>query len=309
MANLKIVALISGGKDSFFSLLHCIANDHDVVALANLYPASPSEGSLIEDTDSFMYQTIGHAVIPLYEEALGLPLYRQEIKGSAVNQSKNYGPTANDAEKADETESLVPLLRKVMAAHPEVNAVSTGAILSDYQRTRVESVALRLGLTPLSYLWQYPHLPPGTQISLLEDMAAVSQDARIIKVASGGMDDSFLWQNVADPRTKNRLVKAAQRFGTDGDGAALGEGGEYETLAIAGPAPLWKARILVHEGDRAILPGEAGSASVKIAKAEIVPLERTETQQVRTPELLDDHFATLLARIGEASSNEKSQRK
>jgi diphthine-ammonia ligase len=104
MANLKIVALISGGKDSFFSLLHCIANDHDVVALANLYPASPSEGSLIEDTDSFMYQTIGHAVIPLYEEALGLPLYRQEIKGSAVNQSKNYGPTANDAEKADETE-------------------------------------------------------------------------------------------------------------------------------------------------------------------------------------------------------------
>jgi diphthine-ammonia ligase len=307
MANLKIVALISGGKDSFFSLLHCIANDHDVVALANLYPASPSEGSLIEDTDSFMYQTIGHAVIPLYEEALGLPLYRQEIKGSAVNQSKNYGPTANDAEKADETESLVPLLRKVMAAHPEVNAVSTGAILSDYQRTRVESVALRLGLTPLSYLWQYPHLPPGTQISLLEDMAAVSQDARIIKVASGGMDDSFLWQNVADTRTKNRLVKAAQRFGTDGDGAALGEGGEYETLAIAGPAPLWKARILVHEGDRAILPGEAGSASVKIAKAEIVPLERTETQQVRTPELLDDHFATLLARIGEASSNEKSQ--
>ena len=226
MGNLKIVALISGGKDSFFSLLHCIANGHDVVALANLHPASPAEGASIEDTDSFMYQTIGHAVIPLYEKALGLPLYRQEIAGSAVNQSKSYGPTPNEAEKADETESLVPLLRKVMAAHPEVNAVSTGAILSDYQRTRVESVALRLGLTPLSYLWQYPHLPPGTQTSLLEDMAAVGQDARIIKVASGGMDDSFLWQNVADFKTKNRLVKAAQRFGTDGDGAALGEGGE-----------------------------------------------------------------------------------
>jgi diphthine-ammonia ligase len=304
MSNLKIVALISGGKDSFFSLLHCIANGHDVVALANLYPASPAEGASVEDTDSFMYQTIGHAVIPLYEKALGLPLYRQEINGSAVNQSKTYGPTPNDDEKADETESLIPLLRKVMAAHPEVNAVSTGAILSDYQRTRVESVALRLGLTPLSYLWQYPHLPPGTQSSLLDDMTAIGQDARIIKVASGGMDESFLWQNVADHRTKNRLVKAAQRFGTDGDGAALGEGGEYETLAIAGPAPLWKARIVADEEDRSILPGEAGSASVKIMKARIAPLEEAESQQVRTPELLDERFANLLERMGESPTNE-----
>jgi diphthine-ammonia ligase len=301
MSNLKIVALISGGKDSFFSLLHCIANGHDVVALANLHPA---EALSTEDTDSFMYQTIGHAVIPLYEKALGLPLYRQEINGSAVNQSKSYGPTPNDAEKSDETESLVPLLRRIMAAHPEVNAVSTGAILSDYQRTRVESVALRLGLVPLSYLWQYPHLPPGTPTSLLEDMASVGQDARIIKVASGGMDDSFLWQNVADYRTKTRLVKAAQRFGTDGDGAALGEGGEYETLAIAGPAPLWKARIVVDEQNRCVVPGEAGSASVKIAKAEIAPLENTQTQQVRTPELLDDRFAKLLERLGEATSTD-----
>jgi diphthine-ammonia ligase len=301
MSNLKIVAMISGGKDSFFSLLHCLANGHDVVALANLHPA---EALSTEDTDSFMYQTIGHAVIPLYEKALGLPLYRQEINGSAVNQSKSYGPTPNDTEKSDETESLVPLLRRIMAAHPEVNAVSTGAILSDYQRTRVESVALRLGLVPLSYLWQYPHLPPGTPASLLEDMASVGQDARIIKVASGGMDESFLWQNVADYRTKTRLVKAAQRFGTDGDGAALGEGGEYETLAIAGPAPLWKARIVVDEQNRCVVPGEAGSASVKIAKAEIAPLENTQTQQVRTPELLDDRFAKLLERLGEATSTD-----
>ena len=96
MSNLKIVALISGGKDSFFSLLHCLANGHDVVALANLHPA---EASSTEDTDSFMYQTIGHAVIPLYEKALGLPLYRQEIHGGAVNQTKTYGPTPNAAEQ------------------------------------------------------------------------------------------------------------------------------------------------------------------------------------------------------------------
>ena len=44
---LKVIALISGGKDSFFSLLHCIQNGHKVVALGNLYPAAekPASGS------------------------------------------------------------------------------------------------------------------------------------------------------------------------------------------------------------------------------------------------------------------------
>ena len=186
--------------------------------------------------DSYMYQTIGHAIIPLYEKALGLPLYRQEISGSAINQNKSYAPAGESDE--DETEGLIPLLNNVRAHHPEVNAVSTGAILSDYQRTRVESVARRLGLTPLSYLWQYPLLPPHSQTSLLEHMAAVGQDSHIIKVASGGLDESFLWKSVVDPLTISRLRKAAQRFGIEDDGAVLGEGGEYETLAIHGPSPL-----------------------------------------------------------------------
>jgi len=37
-----VIALVSGGKDSFFSLLHCAANGHRVVALANLHPAKPT---------------------------------------------------------------------------------------------------------------------------------------------------------------------------------------------------------------------------------------------------------------------------
>ncbi|KAK6440339.1 hypothetical protein LTR95_003442 [Oleoguttula sp. CCFEE 5521] len=280
MGNLQVVALISGGKDSFFSILHCLANGHVVVALANLHPPVLADGSAVDDTDSFMYQTIAHAIIPLYEEALGLPLYRQAITGSAVNASKDYGPhAAGEPSNHDETEDLTTLLITVIKAHPEVNAVSTGAILSDYQRTRVESVALRLGLTPLSYLWQYPSLPPISAISLLDDMAAAGQDARLVKVASGGLDDSFLWENVADARTMARLMKASERFGTDGDGSALGEGGEYETLAISGPRPLWKKRIVVDADNVETIPGEAGK-----------PLDEAD---VRIPDLLDRRFYLL----------------
>ncbi|THY24553.1 adenine nucleotide alpha hydrolases-like protein [Aureobasidium pullulans] len=304
MPGLKVVALISGGKDSFFSILHCHANGHEVVALANLHPPA-QDGERSEDIDSYMYQTIGHTVIPLYEQALGLPLYRQEILGGAVDQNKSYASpdTAQSAEQ-DETESLVPLLRKVMAEHPEVNAVSTGAILSDYQRTRVESVAIRLGLVPLSYLWQYPFLPPYAETSLLDDMAAAGQDARIIKVASGGLDDGFLWENVASFRTKTRLVRAMERFGIIGDGAALGEGGEFETLAVDGPWPLWKNSIQIEDEDRLVVTGEAGAASLKIKTASLVPKEPSSDfsyEQLRKPTTLDDKFSTLDSRIDDTT--------
>ena len=34
----KVIALLSGGKDSCFNLLHCEANGHEVVAIATLTP-------------------------------------------------------------------------------------------------------------------------------------------------------------------------------------------------------------------------------------------------------------------------------
>lgn len=34
----------SGGKDSCFNLLKCVAENHEVVALANLHPADPAAG-------------------------------------------------------------------------------------------------------------------------------------------------------------------------------------------------------------------------------------------------------------------------
>lgn len=307
MAPLNVVCLISGGKDSLFSILHCLQNGHNVVALANLHPPATTTSGANEDLDSYMYQTVGYKVIPLYEEALGLPLYRQEIAGSAVNQSKHYGQAAEKGSQ-DETEDLVPLLLNVKSHHPEMNAVSTGAILSDYQRTRVESVAVRLGLTPLSFLWQWPNLPPHSQTTLLEDMSTAGQDSRIIKVASGGLDSSFLWCNVADPRTMHRIEKAVKRFGSGDDGAVLGEGGEYETLAVAGPSPLWKGRIEIADDQRKTLVGEAGSASVSIAGALVAALhDSADFVGVRTPPLLEPQFEELLKAASEADAEPAAQ--
>ncbi|KAJ6176617.1 hypothetical protein N7485_003531 [Penicillium canescens] len=332
---LNVIALISGGKDSLYSILHCIRNGHKVVALANLYPEpSPStqNDEEDEDIDSFMYQTIGHSIIPLYEQALGIPLYRQAIKGNAVDTSRIYKNTTattttatntNGPDETDETESLVPLLTRIQQAHPEANAVSAGAILSTYQRTRIENIAGRLGLTPLAWLWMYPSLPaPGgrladslavAQAGLLEDMAAVGCDARIIKVASGGLDEGFLWEDVSGPGNagrvlRRRVAKAMGRFaaGEDVRGAVLGEGGEYETLALDGPGFLWKGRIGV-EGVE-VRVGEGGVAFVRIIGARCLGKEEdgVRPEDVRRPGLLDEGFVAVLEREREVGETEAS---
>ena len=310
-ASLNVIGLISGGKDSFFSLLHCIKNGHHVIALANLYSqASQSAEGSLEDLNSFMFQTVGQGIIPLHAEALDLPLYRQQIKGSALDQSKDYRHVSNakDLERltaqehGDETESLLPLLRTVMNAHPTANAICSGAILSSYQRTRIESVARRLNLIPLSYLWQYPSLPPPSPGGLLDDVAAAGFNIRIVKVASGGLDEDLLWANLTDIRVRKKLQRANDRFG----GSILGEGGEYETLVVDGPMPFWKGRIETSSEERWIGRGGGGEAWIGFREASGRVILKRENksenedaykEKVRTPEFWDEEFEKLVKKI------------
>lgn len=72
----------------------------------------------------------------------------------------------------DEVEDLHRVLHAVQAAIPDVRGVSTGSILSDYQRLRVEHVCERLGLTNLAYMWQRPQVRPCFLFSFSVCMAA-----------------------------------------------------------------------------------------------------------------------------------------
>ncbi|EEP77614.1 hypothetical protein UREG_02463 [Uncinocarpus reesii 1704] len=320
---LNVVALISGGKDSLYSILHCLKNGHNVVALANLHPPlKPAGDAEVEDEgvdmDSYMYQTIGHSIIPLYQEALGIPLYRREISGTAVDTGRDYQTPekvcAQNVSGQDETECLFDLLRHVMDAHPEINAVSAGAILSTYQRTRIENIAGRLGLIPLAWLWMYPYLAPpvgrtglsadsvGSVTGLLEDMAACECEARIIKVASGGLDEEMLWENVSSKngRMRRELVKKMGMMLEEGvEGAVLGEGGEYESLALDGPRELWRKKIEVEDIVRE--KGEGGVAFLRFKGAKCVEKTRSEAanglSELPVPQLFDGEFKQALERV------------
>jgi diphthine-ammonia ligase len=144
----------------------------------------------------------------------------------------------------------------------------------------------------LAYLWKYPILPPGTQSSLLEDMQAVGLDARIVKVASGGLDESFLWENVTNQQVMRRIERSTKRFGTYGDGAVLGEGGEFETLVVDGPASLFKGRIEVQERSKRVVREGGGSSWLQISDAKVVAKDLVEDVKTgcRIPDLLEPRF-------------------
>ncbi|MED6211220.1 hypothetical protein PIB30_071649 [Stylosanthes scabra] len=223
---MKVVALVSGGKDSCYAMMKSIHYGHQIVALANLLPADDT----VDELDSYMYQTVGHQIIVSYAQCMGLPLFRRRIRGSTRHQELGYRTT-----QGDEVEDMFILLREVKKQIPEVTAVSSGAIASDYQRLRVESVCSRLGLVSLAYLWKQD------QSLLLQEMIANRILAVTVKVAAMGLDPAkHLGKEIAF--LNDYLHKLKELYGIN----VCGEGGEYETLTLDCPLFI-NARIVLDD--------------------------------------------------------------
>lgn len=276
---MKFVALISGGKDSFFNILQCKLNGHQLVALANLHPADKRN----DEIDSFMFQTVGHSVIDYYEECVGVPLHKRAITGGSTNVALEYVPTQHD-----EIEDLYELLKEVKKAHPDVEGVSCGAILSHYQRTRVENVCDRLGLTSLAYLWQLD------QSELMNAMCDLGLDARLVKVAAIGLTEKHLGKLISEMCPI--LTKLNQMY----DVHVCGEGGEFETLVLDAPFFLKQLHIVS-------LEVVAHSSDVSfLTKLEITVLDKPEleVQKFEKPALLLDDFIEVKNAVKEIVESE-----
>jgi diphthine-ammonia ligase len=152
---MKIAALISGGKDSVFAIHKALEEGHEVTHLISIIPARD---------DSYMYHSINLHMVELISAASEIPLIQQQSSGI----------------KELELDDLTLALKKV-----NVDGVSVGAIESQYQASRVQKICDSLGLKVYAPLW---HRDPE---ELLYEMAKVL-DIRIVRVAANGMDQSWL---------------------------------------------------------------------------------------------------------------------
>ncbi|KAJ6515757.1 hypothetical protein C8R45DRAFT_1140671 [Mycena sanguinolenta] len=288
---MKYVALLSGGKDSCYNLLHCEQNGHELVSAASL---GPEPGK--EELDSYMYQTVGQDAIELVARALEVPLYRRVISGQALEQGSEYGARNNASGRTgDETEDLYALLSTVKSHHPDVEGVSVGAILSNYQRVRVEHVCRRLSLTPLCYLWQ------RDQGELMTEMIAAGMEAILIKVAGIGLTAKHLGNTLAE--MEPTFIKLNNLYGAH----ICGEGGEYETLTL--DCPLFKHRIVLTEVETVIHSDNdfATVAYLRIKKATLQPKSFAEPPILQVPAVLDDAYVQVRDSVASLKVQEESQ--
>ncbi|GJE84099.1 diphthine--ammonia ligase [Phanerochaete sordida] len=227
-----------------------------------------------------MYQTVGQDAIEYVANALDVPLYRRIISGSAVDMSSEYGSRdakKNGALEGDETEDLHELLSAVKAAHPDVQGVSVGAILSNYQRVRVEHVCRRLSLTPLCYLWQ------RDQAELLAEMVEAGLEAILIKVAGIGLTAKHLGKTLA--QMQPTLLKLNSLYGSH----VCGEGGEYETLTL--DCPIFKRRINLVETET-VIHSDSDFATVAYLRVKNATLEEkvAVTVDPTVPPVLEESY-------------------
>jgi diphthine-ammonia ligase len=216
---MDVIGLVSGGKDSCFNMLECVRRGHRIVALANLMPAAEE----VQELDSHMIQTVGHTAIANIAACCGVPLVRFPTSGAASRKSVHVRDDLEAPSGPDEVDDLYSLLTHAKTVAPTANGVAVGAILSNYQRTRVEHVCALLGLQPLAFLWE------RRQPRLLRDMLDCEMDVVLCKVASMGLKPSMLGKPLA--QVQPLLARCARDFQVN----ICGEGGEYESLTLACP--------------------------------------------------------------------------
>ena len=247
---MKFVALVSGGKDSIYAIhLAILEQQHELMACIHLgappsrpFTESPPGEERSDDDDdepeeSYMYQSAGSNVVKCQiEECLNVPCLVYPRKGRSIQTGLLYrttsttitgttGSTEEKEEEEDEVEDLYQALVQAKALYPMIEGVCSGAILSNYQRNRIEQIVChRLQLHSLAYLWR----KSNPSLLLQEMIQNGNISAILIKTASppGLIPHRHL------NRTLHELFPYFQQLQHKYQFQLCGEGGEYESFVL-----------------------------------------------------------------------------
>ena len=195
--NRKLVALVSGGKDSWYAM-HTMQNLNYEIECAIVM--MPGEGS-------WMFHVPGVEKVPELLARHGIAAIAQKTEGK----------------KEEELDDLQIAL-KIAIKKYGVEGIVSGAISSEYQRDRIEKIGNWLGLSCHSPLW-------GTEPeSYLRRLVKEGFVFKIASVAAHGLKESWVGKTIGKKEVEE-LIKLSKKFKFN----AAGEGGEYETMMVKAP--------------------------------------------------------------------------
>ena len=221
---MRVAVLATGGKDSALALYKVLNEDHEVKYLVSMIP-------LREDSWMFHYPNI--RLVDLFAEAAEIQLVKAETL----------------AVKEREVEDLKRLIEGL-----DVDAIVSGAIASNYQKSRIEKICEQLRLKCIAPLW---HENP---LNILKEILDLKFEVIITGVYAYGFSEEWLGRKIDEASIK-ALIELNKQYGV----SLVGEGGEYETLVL--DAPFFKKRIKIVEAEK-IWKNQSGYFLITKAKLE-----------------------------------------
>ena len=188
--------MFSGGKDSTYAAWIVQHQGWDIVALVTVKPHNP---------DSMLFHHPSIEWTSLQARALSRPhiFVNEEVKGGLSNLQDDLVKLKNEK---------------------EITGVVTGAVASEYQKTRFDRMCDSIGLKIYNPLW---HKNPTV---LIDDLQTLGIRTLLTAVAANGLDEKWLGIELTEVEW-SRLKKLSVRNGIN----LAGEGGEYESFVFDAP--------------------------------------------------------------------------
>jgi len=225
---MRLASLMSGGKDSIYALYKLMKEGHEIKYLITIFS---------EHQDSWMFHYPCIELTKLQAESLGIKQIIKKTKGEKEKELK------------DLKDALVSI-------KDEIDGIVTGALYSDYQKTRIEKICKELGLKCLSPLWH------SDLEKMLKEEIKSGFEIVITGVAAEGLDKSWLGKKI-DLSLIEKLKELNKKFGIN-IGA---EGGEFETLVL--DCPIFRKKIKILDSS-VVWDNNTNSGYLKVKNAILV---------------------------------------
>ena len=191
---MKVAVLSSGGKDSSAAIWWAQCKGWEVTHIVTM---------LVQGEDSWMFQIPGTHLVKSQAELCNCSWLGVETEGIAEQ----------------EVEDLKSALTGL-----KIDGIVSGALRSDYQKTRLERMCEDLGIKSFTPLWHQ------SRESHMDNLVANGFKVLITGVSTEGLGKEWLGV-ILDESSLGKLKELATKYRFNVDG----EGGEYETLVLAGP--------------------------------------------------------------------------
>jgi ABC transporter with metal-binding/Fe-S-binding domain ATP-binding protein len=178
----------------------------DVTTLVTVMP---------ESEESWMFHYPAIKWTSLQAQALGIPQVLVPTKGAKERELNDLG------------EGLAKLVRS-----SGIDGIISGAVASEYQRTRLDNLCDGLGLRSFAPLWH------KNQEKLVREQIESGFEIIVTACNALGLDATWLGRKLGLPEV-GTLVKLNKRYGLN----VAFEGGEAETLVLG--APFFKGRLSI----------------------------------------------------------------